>query len=222
MVSNLTPAVATEAAADHNNPLVFVRIDYGYPTDPLLGVTAPFAITLAGTGDSDLDGETFQALDTLGISDYQQDASGAIQEISLALEAADTAPFVELLDDDNWWGSPSKLWFGYFDSDDQTTVILSPSLRFSGFLDKLPLTVDEDISMVTAVLRSNRMLFQRDNGNRLVAAQHQARYPTDRSLSFLPRLSSGELLLASDKPTPVTRTRDINVPEIRSYEDFGQ
>lgn len=220
MASNLTAAMAVEANADHNDPLVFVRIDFPYPEDTLLGVTAPFNITLSGTGDSDLDGETFVSLDALSISDFQQDVSGAIQEMSLSIDAADATAFIEILDNDNWWASPAKVWFGYFDTADFNTVILSPSLRFSGFLDRLPLTVDDEISHITAVLRSNRMLFERNRGNRYVAAQHQKRYPTDRSLSFLPRLASGELLLSNDKP--VDPFRGFNDAERRNYREFGE
>lgn len=217
MATDLTAAMAAQAAADHNNPLIFVRIDYGYPTDPLLACTAPFPITLTGTGDSDLDGETFIPLDGVSISDYQQDVSGAIQEISLSLAASDTTAILELLDDDVWWGSPSKIWFAYFTAD-LTTVVLSPTQRVSGLLDKLPLTVDDDISIVTAVIRSNRMLFERDRGNRYVAAQHQSRYPNDRAFSFLPRLASGELLLANDKPVDVFRGFDT--AERREYREL--
>ena len=220
-MSDLTAAMAAEANADHNNPLTFVRIDFPYPEDTLLGVTAPFNITLTGTGDSDLDGETFVPLDALVISDFQQDVSGAIQEMSLSLDAADATAFIEILDDDNWWASPAKVWFGYFDTSDFTTVILSPSQRFSGFLDRLPLTVDDEISHITAVLRSNRMLFERNRGNRYVAAQHQERYPTDRSLSFLPRLVSGELLLANDKPMDPLRGNSDDA-ERRGYGNFGE
>lgn len=203
-MSDITAAMATEADADHNRPLVLVRIDYGSPTDPLLGVTAPMNMTITGTGDSDLDGETFVPLDGLTISDFQQDVTGAITELSLSLAASDASAFIDLLDDDLWWGSPAKVWFGYFAAD-HDTLILSPSLRVSGFLDRLPLTVDEGISIITAVIRSNRMLFDRNRGNRLSAAQHQARYATDRAFSFMPRLASGELFLANDKPVDVLR-----------------
>lgn len=203
-MSDITAAMATEADADHNRPLVLVRIDYGSPNDPLLGVTAPMNMTITGTGDSDLDDETFVSLDGLTISDFQQDVSGAITELSLSLAASDASFFVDLLDDDLWWGSAAKVWFGYFAAD-HDTLILSPALRVSGFLDRLPLTVDEGISVITAVIHSNRVLFDRNRGNRLSAAQHQERYATDRAFSFLPRLASGELLLANDNPLDVNR-----------------
>lgn len=215
MSSNLTAAMATRADADRNAPLIFVRIDYGYPTDPLLATTAPFSITMTGTGDSYMDNETFTALDGLSISDFKQDASGAIQEVSLALALTDSSPFIDLLDDDLWWGSPARIWFGYFDSD-FASVILSPSLRISGILDKLPLTVDRDIAVVTGIIRTNRMLVERDRGNRYTAAQHQTRYPNDKCFSFLPRLVSGELLLANDNPTNVRRPTDSGY-ERRGY-----
>ena len=101
---------------------------------------------------------------------------------------------------------------------DFDSVVFAPSLRISGVLDKLPLTVDDGVSVVTAVIRSNRMLFERNRGNRLTASQHQARYATDRAFSFLPRLVSGELLLSNDLPVPARRGFVDNFPI--GYEDF--
>lgn len=195
---SLTSQMAIQANADHNKPIVFVRIDYGYPNDPLLAVTAPFSIQLSGTGEADLDGETFVSMDALAISDLKQDVTGAIQEISLSLALTASSPFIQLLDDDLWWNSPAKVWFAYFQSD-WTTVVFAPSLRISGFLDKLSISLDGETSMAVGVIRSNRMLIERNRGSRYVASQHQSRHATDRAFSFLPRLASGELLLANDK-----------------------
>lgn len=202
---SLTSQMAIQANADHNAPLLFVRFDYLYPNDPFLAVTAPFAITMSGTGDAYLDGETFQSLDGLSISDFQQDASGAIQEITLALALTDSSPILDLFDEESWWGSEARIWFGYFDPSDVTSIIFAPSLRISGFLDKLFITLDKDVAVASAVVRSNRMLFDRNRGNRYTSAQHEARYTGDLAFSFLPRLASGELLLANDKPSQVNR-----------------
>jgi len=201
--------MAAQADNDHNRPLIFVRIDYGYPNDPLLGVTAPFPITLSGTGDPNLDGFTFQSLEGMSIGDLKQDTTGAIQEMQLTLANNDSSPFIDLIEEDVWWGSPAKVWFAYF-MDDFTQVVFAPSLRVSGILDKLTVTLDKDVSVASAVIRSNRLLFERNRGSRMVAAQHQARHPTDRCFSFLPRLSSGELLLTNAVPPQPARDQNYD------------
>lgn len=206
---SLTSQMAIEANADDNRPLIFVRIDYGYPNDPLLACTCPFPVTLTGTGDDDLDGNTFVSLDALSISGFKQDSTGAIQELALALAAKEGSPFLELLDEDLWWNSPAKVWFAYF-QEDFTSVVFAPSLRISGFLDELDVVFGDDVATANAVIRSNRLLFERTRGSRYVSSQHQKRYPDDNAFSFLPRLASGELLLANDKPVQPARDAAYN------------
>lgn len=89
--------------------------------DPLRATTWPHSLLISGTGDPDLDGYTYSALDPtlVSVSDVKQQDGGS-EQVTASLSGL-IGPDNDLLnllgDPANWRGREARLWVGVSDED---------------------------------------------------------------------------------------------------------
>lgn len=87
--------------------------------DPVRATTWPVSLAISGTGDADLDGYTFEALnpDLVGVSPVKhQDAGSETVTISLSgLILPDAGLYAIIGNSANWRGRDARLWVGVCD-----------------------------------------------------------------------------------------------------------
>lgn len=88
--------------------------------DPLRVTTAPYPVTFSGTGDTDLDGNTFDAMDPQIISvsevQHKEDGSETVTASLSGLATVDTALLNIIGDTTLWRGRAASLWLMLYDT----------------------------------------------------------------------------------------------------------
>lgn len=126
-------------------PIYIIRLDIA--TDPVQVWTGPGIFAPTGTGDTALDGYTF-------------DSAPAVLSLSDAIESSEngspltlTAPASELdevilrqvvRDKRQYQGRKAWIWLGFLDTDDDTSVLSSPPIRRIKFGHMLSISITED------------------------------------------------------------------------------
>lgn len=130
-------ALADVLAAPVVHPVFVGWLDF--KTDPVRGWTGPGAFAPTGTGDSDLDGETFlHAEGPISIGDFTED-SGLGQPLPITFSAGemdDEEAFLQLVVDERlFMGRTAKIWL-FFMQDDESDVEADFDVLFSGVMVK--------------------------------------------------------------------------------------
>lgn len=119
-MSNLTPTLQTAI----EQPLVYARwVCYlDIVGDPLRASTGLYDKTFSGTGDPDLDGDTYVSYpsDLIGVSDVEHDEAGSNQvSVSMSGLIVNNADFLNTIGDRaNWQGRTARLWWYVVDENE--------------------------------------------------------------------------------------------------------
>lgn len=88
--------------------------------DPIRVTTAPYSLAITGTGDVDLDGHTFSAIDPtfVGVSPVQRKEGGAetVTATLSGLAGIDDDLMTQIGNKANWQGRTARLWQVMFDA----------------------------------------------------------------------------------------------------------
>lgn len=88
--------------------------------DPFRVTTAPYSVTFSSTGDTELDGNTFDAMDPqiISVSDvqHQEDGSETVTASLSGLATVDTALLNIIGDTSLWRGRAASLWLMLYDT----------------------------------------------------------------------------------------------------------
>lgn len=112
---------ATAAAALSGSLLHPCFVGYlDFSGDPLRVTTAPYSVTFSSTGDTDLDGNTFDAMDPQIISvsevQHKEDGSETVTASLSGLATVDTALLNIIGDTTLWRGRAASLWLMLYDT----------------------------------------------------------------------------------------------------------
>ena len=103
--------------------------------DVIRVTTAPYPLTFSGTGDPDLDGNTFGRTDGLvSVSEVTQDGGGAktVTAYLSGLQGIDTTTLAQIGDRTNYQARAARLWVVILDRDVYTVVSIKS--YYSGFM----------------------------------------------------------------------------------------
>ncbi|WP_242148931.1 hypothetical protein [Sphingomonas sp. BAUL-RG-20F-R05-02] len=111
-------------AADVRRPVTFCLLDLA--TGPIRVTNAPYSFSFAGTGDEDLDGFTFQAVDprvvSVGPVKAQEGGTDTLVLTLSGLAGVDDELMTELGDRANYSGRDCRLWRAMLDPQQLTRV----------------------------------------------------------------------------------------------------
>lgn len=113
------PDTAAQAALafDVRRPVTFAFLDFR--DDPIRVTNAPYSFTFAGTGDPDLDGHTFRAVDprvvSVGAVKAREGGSDTLTLQLSGLAGVDDELMTEVGDRARWAGRDCRLWRGMLD-----------------------------------------------------------------------------------------------------------
>jgi len=120
------PDVAAQGAlsADVRRPVTFAFLDL--KSEPVRVTNAPYNVTFTGTGDEDLDGFTFQAVDprfvSIGPVKAKESGSDTLTLTLSGLAGVDDELMTELGDRANYVGRDCRLWRAMLDPQDLTRI----------------------------------------------------------------------------------------------------
>jgi hypothetical protein len=111
-------------AASIRRPVTFAFLDL--KAEPIRVTNAPYSFTFAGTGDEDLDGFTFDAVDPRVVSVGPVKArEGGTDTLTLQLSGlagVDDELMTQIGDRSNWAGRDCRLWRAMLDPQDMTRI----------------------------------------------------------------------------------------------------
>lgn len=124
MVDRPDAAAQAALAADVRRPFTVAFLDI--VGDPIRVTDAPYGFTFTDTGDADLDGFTFEAVDPRVVSVGSVKArEGGTDTLTLSLSgltSVDAATLEEIGDKAAWQGRVARLWKGMLDPADLTRI----------------------------------------------------------------------------------------------------
>jgi hypothetical protein len=124
MDSRPDSAAQAALAASVRRPVTFAFLDL--KGEPIRVTNAPYSFTFAGTGDEDLDGFTFDAVDPRVVSVGPVKArEGGTDTLTLQLSGlagVDDELMTQIGDRSNWAGRDCRLWRAMLDPHDMTRI----------------------------------------------------------------------------------------------------
>lgn len=148
-MSNLTPTLQTAIEA----PLVYVRwvCFLDIVGDPVRATTGLYDKTFSGTGDPDLDGDTYVPYpsDLIGVSEVQHNETGSDQvTVSMSGLIVNNVDFLNTIGDkDNWQGRTARLW--WYVVDENETQIGEVYSYYTGYMNDITINGSAQSQTVT-------------------------------------------------------------------------
>lgn len=140
----LTGAAATALDNDVIRPAWFGFLDLN--GDPVRATTWRESVAFSATGDSDLDGNTFLAIDheLVSVGDIHQGESGShTMRISLSgLITEDTGLLNTIGNRTNWAGRVARIWLGVYDESGSALGAVAP--YYTGYMTEIRLVASAD------------------------------------------------------------------------------
>ena len=177
-------------AADVRRPVTFCLLDLA--DEPIRVTNAPYSFTFAGTGDEDLDGFTFQAVDprvvTVGPVKAKEGGSDTLTLTLSGLAGVDDETMNQLGDRNNFAGRDCRLWRAMLDPNDLTRLGAIWSY-FTGYMS-VPKVVGDRSSQTISLDIETYLAFFGQASNRTYL--DQASYdPGDRSAELSIAIANG-------------------------------
>jgi len=177
-------------AADFRRPVTFCLLDLA--DEPIRVTNAPYSFTFAGTGDEDLDGFTFQAVDprvvTVGPVKAKEGGSDTLTLTLSGLAGVDDETMNQLGDRNNFAGRDCRLWRAMLDPNDLTRLGAIWSY-FTGYMS-VPKVVGDRSSQTISLDIETYLAFFGQASNRTYL--DQASYdPGDRSAELSIAIANG-------------------------------
>lgn len=134
---SLTSGMSTALQGSVVRPVLIGRLDI--KDDPVTAWTGPGIFAPSGTGDAELDGQTFDPLGAfVNVSNVAEDQSfGQPVVITLTADDLDLVALRQIVRDKRIWrGRKAWLWLGLINAD-QKTVVADPVRIKTGFMTKI-------------------------------------------------------------------------------------
>ena len=184
---DLTTAMSTALQARVVRPVLIGRLDIA--SDPVTAWLGPGIFAPTGTGDTALDGESFDPLGPFVAMDDIQEDQGIGGPVSLTLTGQDMDEDLlrqVVLDKRNWRGRDAWLWLGLLDND-QHSVVADPVRIKTGVMTKMQVHRGKDTATVSVTI-------DQDLGNARSAPfrwiDHSRLFPSDDWSVFITRLAN--------------------------------
>ena len=103
-----------------------------------------------------------------------------------------TEPLVSKARDEDYQGRELKVLLGAMDS--TNSVISSPVIIFSGFMDTMTIQDTADTATITVTVENRLIEFQRNRIRRYTAEDQKIDYPTDKGLEFVAEIAEKEIV----------------------------
>lgn len=151
-MSNLTPTLQTAI----EQPIVYARwVCYlDVVGDPVRATTGLYDKTFSGTGDPDLDGDTYVPYpsDLISVSEVQHDEAGSNQvSVSMSGLIVNNADFLNTIGDKaNWQGRTARLWWYVVDeNENQIGEVYS---YYTGYMNDITINGSPDSQTITLTI----------------------------------------------------------------------
>lgn len=151
-MSNLTPTLQTAI----EQPIVYARwVCYlDVVGDPLRATTGLYDKTFSGTGDPDLDGDTYVSYpsDLISVSEVTHDEAGSNQvSVSMSGLIVNNADFLNIIGNrSNWQGRTARLWWYVVDqNENQIGEVYS---YYTGYMNDVTINGSPDSQTITLTI----------------------------------------------------------------------
>ncbi len=177
-------------AASVRRPVTFAFLDFA--NEPMRVTNAPYNFTFNGTGDEDLDGHLFQAVDprvvTVGSIKAREGGSDTLTLTLSGLAGVDDEIMTEIGDRANFAGRDCRLWRAMLDPQDLTRIGSIWSY-FTGYMSVPRIMGDRQSQTLTLDVETYLAFFGQAS-NRTYLDQ-QAYDPGDRSADLAIAVANG-------------------------------
>jgi len=151
-MSNISPTLQSAIEA----PLVYARwVCYlDVVGDPLRASTGLYDKTFSGTGDPDLDGDTYVSYpsDLISVSEVQHDEAGSNQvSVSMSGLIVNNVDFLNTIGNrSNWQGRTARLW--WYVVDENETQIGEVYGYYTGYMNDIVINGSPDAQTITMTI----------------------------------------------------------------------
>lgn len=190
MDSRPDSAAQSALGAPVRRPVTFAFLDL--KGEPIRVTNAPYSFTFAGTGDEDLDGFTFDAVDPRVVSVGPVKArEGGTDTLTLQLSGlagVDDELMTQIGDRSNWAGRDCRLWRAMLDPHDMTRIGAIWSF-YTGYMSVPKITGDRTGQVINMSVESYLAFFGQAS-NRTYLDQ-QSYDPGDQSAALAIAIANG-------------------------------
>ena len=200
MSRNLTSGVETALQQDEVLPVLIARLDI--VGDPIYSWTGPGLFVPTGTGDSALDGNTYDPAEAfIDLSVIKED-QGIGSPVTITAKAhLRNEPLLRQIVKDKrvWRGQPAYLWLGLLNTN-ESAVIPNPTRIKTGVISSIIVTRSDDAASIDLVIDT-------DLGNARSAEfrwlDHARYHPGDTWSSYILKLANKPLGVERGQVNPV-------------------
>ncbi len=190
MATRPDAAAQSALAASVRRPVTFAFLDFA--NEPMRVTNAPYNFTFNGTGDEDLDGHLFQAVDprvvTVGSIKAREGGSDTLTLTLSGLAGVDDEIMTEIGNRANFAGRDCRLWRAMLDPQDLTRIGSIWSY-FTGYMSVPRIMGDRQSQTLTLDVETYLAFFGQAS-NRTYLDQ-QAYDPGDRSADLAIAVANG-------------------------------
>jgi hypothetical protein len=183
-------AAQAALAADVRRPVTFAFLDL--KDEPIRVTNAPYSYTLLGTGDEDLDGFTFHAVDprvvTVGPVKAKEGGTDTLTLQLSGLAGVDDELMTQIGDRSNWAGRDCRLWRAMLDPVDLSRIGAIWSY-YTGYMSVPKITGDRQGQIINLSVESYLAFFGQAS-NRTYLDQ-QSYDPGDNSAALSIAIANG-------------------------------
>ena len=153
-MSNLSPTLQTAI----EQPILYIRwVCYlDVLGDPVRATTGLYPKTFSGTGDPDLDGDTYVPYpsELIGVSEVKHDEQGSDQvTVSMSGLIVNNADFLNLIGDkNNWQGRTARLW--WYVTDENEAQIGEVYSYYTGYMNDLTINGSPESQVVSVSIEN--------------------------------------------------------------------
>lgn len=182
MSRTLSSAMQAVATADVVRPIVLVQCDFDSGALNLWN----------GLGDLTVSGVDYVGAGTLlNISSMKESAELEANGMTVTLSGI-TEPLISKARDEDYQGRELKVLLGAMDS--TNSVISSPVIIFSGFMDTMTIQDGAETATISVSVENRLIEFQRNRIRRYTAEDQKIDYPTDKGLEFVAEIAEKEIV----------------------------
>lgn len=182
MSRSLSSAMQAVATAEVVRPIVLVQCDFDSGALNLWN----------GLGDLTVGGVDYVGAGTLlNISSMKESADLSANGMTVTLSGI-TEPLISKARDEDYQGRELKVLLGAMDS--TNSVISSPVIIFSGFMDTMTIQDGAETATIAVAVENRLIEFQRNRIRRYTAEDQKIDYPTDKGLEFVAEIAEKEIV----------------------------
>lgn len=182
MSRTLSSAMQTVATSEVVRPIVLVQCDFDSGALNLwngIGNLTVSSVDYVGAGT------------LLNISTMKESADLAANGMNVTLSGI-TSPLITKARDEDYQGRELKILLGAMDS--SNSVISSPVIIFSGFMDTMTIQDAAETATISVTVENRLIEFQRSRIRRYTAEDQKIDYPTDKGLEFVAEIAEKEIV----------------------------